>query len=127
MWLEADCNLISGESMIRQILYGKQFFKQEFGTGDDEVMWLPDVFGYSAVSYTHLDVNKRQDYKILQNEVSYVTDTFMVDESSAWRTYKDNEYRDYIKRAVSGEITAKDALDAFAKELSESSKWEIAE
>ena len=48
MWLEADCNLISGESMIRQILYGKQFFKQEFGTGDDEVMWLPDVFGYSV-------------------------------------------------------------------------------
>lgn len=48
MWLEADCNLISGESMIRQILYGKKFFKQEFGTGDDEVMWLPDVFGYSV-------------------------------------------------------------------------------
>lgn len=48
MWLEADCNLISGESMIRQILYGKEFFRREFGTGDDEVMWLPDVFGYSV-------------------------------------------------------------------------------
>lgn len=48
MWLEADCNLISGESMIRQILYGRKFFKEEFGTQDQEVLWLPDVFGYSV-------------------------------------------------------------------------------
>lgn len=48
MWLEADCNLSSGESLIRQILYGKRFFQEEFGTGDNQVLWLPDVFGYSA-------------------------------------------------------------------------------
>lgn len=48
MWLEADCNLSSGESLIRQILYGKQFFREEFGKGDNKVLWLPDVFGYSA-------------------------------------------------------------------------------
>lgn len=47
MWLEADCNLISGESMIRQIIYGKRFFKEEFGV-ENRVLWLPDVFGYSA-------------------------------------------------------------------------------
>lgn len=47
MWVEPDCNLISGESMIRQIILGKQFFKQEFGV-DSKVCWLPDVFGYSA-------------------------------------------------------------------------------
>ena len=47
MWLEADCNLSSGESFVRQFLYGKQFFKNEFGV-DSKVMWLPDVFGYSA-------------------------------------------------------------------------------
>lgn len=47
MWLEADCNLISGESMIRQILYGKRFFREEFGV-ENRVLWLPDVFGYSA-------------------------------------------------------------------------------
>ena len=47
MWLEADCNLISGESMIRQILHGKRFFKEEFGK-DSKILWLPDVFGYSA-------------------------------------------------------------------------------
>lgn len=46
MWVEADCNLISGESMIRQILYGKRFFQKEFGY-DNCFLWLPDVFGYS--------------------------------------------------------------------------------
>lgn len=47
MWVEADCNLSSGESLVRQILYGKTFFKEEFGV-DCKVLWLPDVFGYSA-------------------------------------------------------------------------------
>ncbi len=47
MWLEADCNLTSGESLVRQILHGKRFLKQEFGI-DSKVLWLPDVFGYSA-------------------------------------------------------------------------------
>lgn len=47
MWVEADCNLSSGESLVRQILHGKRFFKEEFGV-DNKVLWLPDVFGYSA-------------------------------------------------------------------------------
>lgn len=47
MWVEADCNLPSGESLVRQIVYGKDFFMDEFGV-DSRVLWLPDVFGYSA-------------------------------------------------------------------------------
>ena len=47
MWVEADCNLASGESFIRQFLHGKNFFKKEFGV-EVRNMWLPDVFGYSA-------------------------------------------------------------------------------
>ena len=47
MWCEADCNLTSGESLVRQVLYGKRFFKSEFGV-DSKTLWLPDVFGYSA-------------------------------------------------------------------------------
>lgn len=47
MWVEADCNLISGESMIRQVLHGKRFMKDEFDV-ESKVLWLPDVFGYSA-------------------------------------------------------------------------------
>ncbi|MDD5698904.1 MAG: glycoside hydrolase family 38 C-terminal domain-containing protein [Victivallaceae bacterium] len=47
MWIEADCNLISGESMIRQFLHGKNFFRDEFGF-EIRNLWLPDVFGYSG-------------------------------------------------------------------------------
>lgn len=47
MWLEADTNLTSGESLIRQIIYGKRFMKEEFGI-DNKILWLPDVFGYSG-------------------------------------------------------------------------------
>lgn len=47
MWLEADCNLTSGESLVRQFLYGKRFFREEFGV-DNRILWLPDVFGYSG-------------------------------------------------------------------------------
>ncbi|WP_017814569.1 alpha-mannosidase [Paenibacillus shenyangensis] len=46
MWLEADCNLISGESLTRQLLMGTRFYKEEFGVESD-YLWLPDVFGYS--------------------------------------------------------------------------------
>jgi alpha-mannosidase len=47
MWVEADCNIISGESMVRQFLHGKNFFMDEFGV-DVKNLWIPDVFGYSA-------------------------------------------------------------------------------
>ena len=47
MWVEADCNLPSGEALARQFLHGKRFFMQEFGV-DTRELWLPDVFGYPA-------------------------------------------------------------------------------
>lgn len=46
-WVESDTNVPSGESLTRQFLYGKRFFRQEFGL-DMKMLWLPDVFGYSA-------------------------------------------------------------------------------
>lgn len=47
MWVESDCNLLSGESLVRQILYGSQFFREEFGSST-MVAWLPDSFGFNA-------------------------------------------------------------------------------
>lgn len=46
MWVEADCNISSGEALVRQFLHGTRFFEQEFGR-KCEYLWLPDVFGYS--------------------------------------------------------------------------------
>lgn len=47
MWVESDANLVSGESLIRQILYGNAFWEKEFGKRSSFV-WMPDTFGYSA-------------------------------------------------------------------------------
>lgn len=46
MWVESDCNVPSGESLVRQILYGKRYFKNKFDI-DVRVGWLPDVFGFN--------------------------------------------------------------------------------
>jgi alpha-mannosidase len=46
-WVEMDCNLSGGEALVRQFLFGKRFFREELGV-DPRLLWLPDVFGYSA-------------------------------------------------------------------------------
>lgn len=46
MWVEADCNISSGEALARQFLHGTRFFEREFGK-KCTYLWLPDVFGYS--------------------------------------------------------------------------------
>jgi alpha-mannosidase len=47
MWVEADTNIAGGEALIRQFVYGKKWFRDEFGI-ESELLWLPDVFGYSG-------------------------------------------------------------------------------
>ncbi|RMH56316.1 MAG: alpha-mannosidase [Bacteroidetes bacterium] len=46
MWVEPDCNVTGGESLIRQILHGQRFWREHFGCESD-VLWLPDTFGYA--------------------------------------------------------------------------------
>jgi alpha-mannosidase len=45
MWVEADMNLPSGESIARQLVHGQRYFESRFGRRCEEV-WIPDVFGY---------------------------------------------------------------------------------
>ena len=47
MWVEADMNLPSGESLVRQLVHGQRWFESRFGIRCTEV-WIPDVFGYPA-------------------------------------------------------------------------------
>jgi alpha-mannosidase len=47
MWVEADTNISGGEALVRQFIHGMRFFREEFGVGN-EMLWLPDVFGYSG-------------------------------------------------------------------------------
>jgi alpha-mannosidase len=46
-WVEPDCNLPAGESLVRQFLYGQRFFEAELGRRAS-VFWNPDVFGYNG-------------------------------------------------------------------------------
>lgn len=47
LWVEPDTNMPTGESLVRQILYGQLFFAREFGRRHT-VCWLPDCFGFSG-------------------------------------------------------------------------------
>ncbi len=47
MWVECDTNVTSGESLIRQNVYGKKYWREKFGK-DMRMCWLPDVFGFSG-------------------------------------------------------------------------------
>jgi alpha-mannosidase len=46
MWVEPDCQIPSGESIVRQLFYGQSYFEDRFGRRS-KVAWLPDTFGFS--------------------------------------------------------------------------------
>jgi alpha-mannosidase len=49
MWIEPDANIISGESLVRQILHGERYWRSKFGErGKQHHVYLPDTFGFSA-------------------------------------------------------------------------------
>ncbi len=47
IWVESDTNIPSGESLIRQMAWGKRWFREELGV-DSRMAWMPDTFGFSA-------------------------------------------------------------------------------
>ena len=93
---------------------------QEYLNNDKGLSSLKDV------TYSPADPKVVADYKVLQSEVSKVSDAFNVDEQSNWRNYYDNEYRDALRQAVYGSVSAKDSLDDFANKLSKKSGWPLA-
>jgi alpha-mannosidase len=46
MWVEPETNLVSGESLIRQFIYGQRYYQEKFGE-IAKVAWLPDSFGFT--------------------------------------------------------------------------------
>ena len=47
LWVESDTNIPSGESLIRQFVWGKRWYRRELGV-DSKLAWMPDTFGFSA-------------------------------------------------------------------------------
>ncbi|HEM3629415.1 TPA: alpha-mannosidase [Streptococcus suis] len=86
MWLEADCNIPSGESLTRQLLHGSRFIKEEFNK-DIHYLWLPDVFGYS--------------WALPQILRKSGLDTFMTTKIS-WNQYNRMPHDTFIWRGIDG-------------------------
>ncbi|MCG8307934.1 MAG: glycosyl hydrolase-related protein [Cytophagales bacterium] len=81
MYVEPDCNLISGESFIRQLYHGHKIAKDEFGTASS-VCWLPDVFG---ISWFIPQILKRTGYKyLITNKPVIWNDTNEMPANSFW-------------------------------------------
>ena len=53
MWVEPDCNIPSGESLLRQMLLAHHFCVDEFGI-EPSIAWLPDTFGFARTLPTLL-------------------------------------------------------------------------
>ncbi|WP_428771626.1 alpha-mannosidase [Treponema sp. HNW] len=82
MWVECDCNIPSGESLVRQILYGKRFFKAEFNC-DNDFLWLPDVFGYSWAMPQIL--KKSGVHTFITSKISWNDTNRMPNDTFIWR------------------------------------------
>lgn len=86
MWVEPDTNISGGEALVRQILYGKRFFRQEFGK-DMKVLWLPDVFGYTG-SLPQLLKKSGVDY--------------MMTQKLSWSVYNTHPHHSFFWEGIDG-------------------------
>ncbi len=72
MWVEPDCNLPSGESWARHLLYAKRYFRNKLST-DVKIGWNPDSFGYNLMMpafYAHAGIDAFITQKIGWNETN---------------------------------------------------------
>lgn len=86
MWVESDTNVPGGESLVRQILYGKRYFQQEFGQ-EMKSLWMPDVFGYSA-SLPQLLKKSGVDY--------------MMTQKLSWSEYNRHPHHSFLWEGIDG-------------------------
>jgi alpha-mannosidase len=87
MYVEPDGNLLGPESLVRQILFGKRFIREEFGI-EAETCWLPDVFG---VMYTLPQVLRKCGVKY-----------FTTVKLSIWNDTNDFPYNTFRWRGLDG-------------------------
>ena len=80
-WVEADGMLPTGESLIRQISYGRRYFKEKLGV-EPKGIWLPDSFGYTGA---YPQIAKRAGYEwFLTQKISWNDTTKFPHHSFMW-------------------------------------------
>lgn len=85
-WVEFDTNLPSGESLVRQILYGKLFWKEKYGI-DMDFLWLPDSFGFTGALP---QIMKKSGVR------------FLVTMKLAWNSVNKFPYHSFFWRGIDG-------------------------
>lgn len=94
-WVEADTNIASGESLIRQLLYGREFFMKEFGISSD-IYWLPDCFGFTAALP---QVIKKSGMKyFLTSKLQYNDTNEFPMSVFKWRSHSGDEVLAYMQK-----------------------------
>lgn len=110
-WVEADTNITSGEFLIRQLLYGRQFFLKEFGVCSD-IYWLPDCFGFS---WALPQIINKSGLKYFLTSKLRSNDTNQFPHSQfVWRSHNGDETIAYlVSTAYNGEYTASEIQQSF--------------
>jgi len=109
MWVEADTNITSGESLIRQFVHGKRFFREEFGV-TSRMLWLPDVFGYSGAlpqimrGCGVLYFGTAKLFWLYHNGEPYPADTF------TWEGIDGSCVRTHLVQCYSGDTNPRDIV-----------------
>lgn len=110
-WVEADTNIAGGEALIRQLLYGRQFFLKEFGICS-EIYWLPDCFGFSWALPQIIKKSKLKYFltsKLLSNDTNKFPYSQFI-----WRSHSGDEVISYLMpTGYGGEYTASDIQKCF--------------
>lgn len=103
-WVEADTNIASGEALVRQLLYGREFFLKEFGVSSD-IYWLPDCFGFT---WALPQIIKRSGMKYFVTSKLYWNDTNEFPYSVfKWKSHSGDEILAYLqKQPYQGEFNA---------------------
>ncbi|UKS28312.1 glycosyl hydrolase-related protein [Paenibacillus sp. HWE-109] len=86
MWVEPDSNIAGGETLARQILYGKRFFLNEFNK-EMQILWVPDIFGYSAC---------------LPQLLKLSGVPYMVTQKLSWNVYNDHPHHTFMWEGLDG-------------------------
>lgn len=98
-WVEADTNIASGESLIRQLLYGREFFLKEFGVSSD-IYWLPDCFGFTA-ALPQIIKKSGMKYFVTSKLQNNDTNEFPVS-VFRWRAHSGDEILAYMQKVPYG-------------------------
>ncbi len=94
-WVEADTNIASGESLVRQLLYGREFFMKEFNVSSD-IYWLPDCFGFTAALP---QVIKKSGMKyFLTSKLQYNDTNEFPLSVFKWRSHSGDEVVSYMQK-----------------------------